>query len=182
MKQTEDNEKDSGAPRHDAPAGGGGPDREDLLVAGSPRNLVPIAMAVLLLFFAGTVFYISTVFAQPDEVRDNWYTAVTVLSYLASAVFYAGVVVGLGTLATARAGDRMSAATGVAKLLSWAGAVVVALGVVQSVCIVGAGVFGGWRQEATQIAVLMAHRVFEGGVLAGLALLCLRRVKGAQGL
>lgn len=66
MKQTEDNEKDSGEPRQDAPAGVG-PESEDPLAAGSPRNLVPIAMAVILPLFAAIVFYVSTVFAQSDE-------------------------------------------------------------------------------------------------------------------
>lgn len=107
--------------------------------------------------------------------------AMTILSYLTYAVFYPGVLVVLGTFATARPGEKVSAVPQVAKPLSWAGAVVVILGVIHSVCIVGAGVFGGWREEATLIAEMMAHRVFEGGVLAGLALLCLWRTRGSQG-
>ncbi len=180
MKQTEDNDKGSEAPRDDAPATGG-PRNEDPLVAGSPRNLVPIAMAVLLLFFAGIVFYIAAMFADTGTSRDNWGIAQIILIYMGQAVFYSGVLIGLGTLATARKGDAASAAPRVARLLSWAGAAVVVLGVAQSICIVGIEQWGGWRLEASQIGLRMGTAVFEGGVLAGLALLCLRRLKGPQG-
>ncbi len=178
MKQTEDNDKGSGAPRYDPPATGG-PQDEDPLMAGSPRNLVPIAMAVLLLFFAGMVFYLAAMFADSGAPRDNWAIAQVILIYLSQAVFYSGVLIGLGTLATTRKGDPASAAPRVARLLSWAGAAVVVLGVAESICIVGIEQWGGWRLEASQVGLRMGTAVFEGGVLAGLALLCLRRARGS---
>jgi hypothetical protein len=181
MKQSDDNDKDSGAPRQDGPSGGGPVRPDDVegpLAAGSPRNLLPIAMTVLLLMFAGIVFYIAAVFGDSEGTRDNWSIATTILTYLSYAVFYPGVLVGLGTFATAWSGDRVSAAAGVARLLSWAGAALVVLGVAQAICVVGIGYWGEWRGEASQVAIVVANRVFEGGVLAGLALLCLRRARG----
>ncbi len=131
MKQSDDNDKDSGAPRQDGPPEGGTGRPDDVegpLAAGSPRNLLPIAMTVLLLMFAGIVFYIAAVFADSEGTRDNWSIATTILTYLSYAVFYPGVLVGLGTFATAWSGDRVSAAAGVARF-SWAGAALVVLGV-----------------------------------------------------
>ena len=180
MKRTEDNEKDNGAPRRDAPAGGG-PGSEDPLVAGSPRNLVPIAMAVILLLFAAIVFDLAAALGESGEIRDNWSIAWGIISKMRLAVFYPGVLIGLGTFAIARRGETVSAAPRVARILSWGGVVVVLLGVVEAISFLGVGQWGGWRGEAAQVAHIAATAVFEGGVLAGLALLCLRRLKGPQG-
>ncbi len=175
MKPRDDSHNDSAAPQPESP-GGGAPEAQDPLAAGSPRNLVPIAMTVVLLFFAGIVFYLAATFDEADTTRENWMVAQVILVYLEQAIFCSGVLLGLGALATARKGDGTSAVSTVARLLSWGGAAVVILGVAQSVCIVGSE-WGGWRTEATQIATKMATAVFEGGVLAGLALLCLRRAR-----
>lgn len=183
VKQRDDNEKEGrGESKYNTPTGAGQrqtDDGEDPLASGSPRNLVPIAMTVLLLSFAGVVFYVTASLLDSRSTRDNWDIAGAVLSSVGNAVFYSGLLVGLGTFATAQSKDVSSAAS-VARLLSYTGAVVVALGVAESVCIVGINEWSGWHNEASQIAFRLADRVFEGGMLAGMALLCLRRVKRSQ--
>jgi hypothetical protein len=160
-------------------AGPGQPDdKESSITSGSPRNLVLVAAVVGLLFFAGVVFYLAAVFGDSDATRDNWVTAETILLFVSSAIFYSGVLVGLGTLATARPGDVSRRPIAVASLLSKAGAAVVILGVVQAVCMIGTNHYGqAWQHEAYQVAFRMAGSVFQAGVLAGLALLCLRQSK-----
>jgi MFS family permease len=179
VKQSDDSDRGGGAPRYEGPAGGGQsqPDDDDPLASGSPRNLVPIAMTVILLFFAGIVFYIAANLEDSDIPGHSWLVAQAVLAHVATGIFYAGVLVGIGTFATARSRDAASAVPRVARMLSYGGAVVVVLGVAQSVCIVGVNEWDGWRDQAYQIAYNLGHAVFEGGVLAGLALLCLRRLR-----
>ena len=179
MKPRDDNDKSQGSPKYSGPPAGleqgemGGD--EDPLAYGSPRNLVPIAMTVLLLIFAAVVFFLAA--ELPDVAdRDKWGIAGNVISYVASGISWAGILVGLGTLATARPKDARSVES-VARLLSFAGALVVVLGVAGSVCLVGRNDWDGWRNQASQIAYLLAYRVFDGGVLAGLALLCLRQAR-----
>jgi hypothetical protein len=134
-----------------------------------------VAVAVGLLILAGLVFFIAAVLVDSDATWDNWGIAETILLYVGTGVFNAGVLVGLGILATARSNDVSRRPIAVASLLSKAGAAVVVLGVAQAVCIVGSSHYGqGWQYEASQVAFRVAGSVFEAGVLAGLALLCLR--------
>ena len=129
-------------------------------------------------FFGGLGFFIAAVFGDSDAPWDNWGIAETILMYVGTGVFSAGVLVGLGTLATARSNDVPRRPIAVAGLLSKGGAAVVILGVAQAVCTVGTSSYGqGWQHEAYQVAFRMASSVFEGGLLAGLALLCLRQAK-----
>jgi sugar phosphate permease len=151
-------------------------DDEGSITSGSPGNLVLVAVVVGLLFFAGLVFYITAIFADSDVTRDNWWIAETILVYIGGGIFSAGLLVGLGTVATARSKGVSSRATAVASLVSKAGAAVIILGVAEAVCIVGANQYGlGWQFEASQVAFRVGSSVFEGGVLAGLALICLRQ-------
>jgi hypothetical protein len=156
-------------------------DDEGSITSGSPGNLVLVAVVVGLLFFAGLVFYIADTFfdsGASNATRDNWGIAHTILSYISTGVFSAGLLVGLGTVATARSKGVSSRAIAVASLVSKAGAAVIVLGVAEAVCIVGANQYGlGWQFEASQVAFRVGTRVFEGGVLAGLALICLRQVR-----
>lgn len=166
-----------GTPQTGASHGG---DDEGSITSGSPRNLVLVAAVVGLLFFAGMVFYIAAVFSHSDpfSTRDNWATADVVLSFVASGVFYAGVLVGLGTIATARSKRGHSRAAPVASLLSKAGAVIIVLGIAEAICIIGATHYGQeWQNEASVVAFRVGTRVFQAGVLAGLALICLRQLK-----
>ncbi len=153
-------------------------DDEGSITSGSPGNLVLVAVVVALLFFAGLVFYITAIFADSDVTRDNWRIAETILVYIGGGIFSAGLLVGLGTVATAGAKGASSRATAVASLVSKAGALVIILGVAEAVCIIGAKQYGqGWQYEASQVAFRVGSSVFEGGVLAGLALICLRQVR-----
>ena len=159
--------------------GAGQPDDDEgSITSGSPGNLVLVAVVVGLLFFAGVVFYVAAVFANSHATRDNWQLAETILQYVSTAVFSAGLLVGLGTVATTRSKSASARAPAVASLVSKAGAVVIILGVAEAVCIIAANQYGqGWQWEASQVAFRIGTRVFEGGVLAGLALLCLRQVR-----
>jgi hypothetical protein len=184
------NQKDQRETEHGGTSDGGAgrgvgasrPDEDEgSITSGSPGNLVLVAVVVGLLFFAGLVFYIAATFLDSgasNATRDNWAIARTILSYIGTGVFSAGLLVGLGTVATARSKGASSRAIAVASLVSKAGAAVIILGVAEAVCIIGANQYGqGWQYEASQVAFRVATRVFEGGVLAGLALLCLRQVR-----
>ena len=154
------------------------PDDEGSITSGSPGNLVLVAVVVALLFFAGLVFYVTAIFADSDVTRDNGRIAETILVYIGGGIFSAGLLVGLGTVATAGAKGASSRATAVSSLVSKAGALVIILGVAEAVCIIGAKQYGqGWQYEASQVAFRVGTSVFEGGVLAGLALVCLRQVR-----
>jgi len=113
-------------------------DDEGSITSGSPGNLVLVAVVVALLFFAGLLFYIAARFADSDAPRDNWRIAETILVYIGGGIFSAGLLVGLGTVATARSKGASSRATAVASLVSKAGAAVIILGVAEAVCIIGA--------------------------------------------
>ena len=123
------------------------------------------------------VFYITANFTDSHTTRDDWQRALYVLSCVGTAVSYCGLRLGLGTLATARSKALSSRANAVASLLSKAGAALVVLGVAESVCIIGGNVWSGWRGDASMVAFRVAGRVFEAGLLAGVALLCLRQSK-----
>jgi len=87
-------------------AGPGQPDDDEgSITPGSPNNLLLVAVSVGLLFFAGLVFFIAAVFGDSDATWDKWGIAETILLYVGTGVFYAGVLVGLGTLATARSNN-----------------------------------------------------------------------------
>jgi hypothetical protein len=121
---------------------------EGSIKSGSPGNLVLVAVVVALLFFAGLVFYIAARFADSDATRDNWRIAETILVYIGGGIFSAGLLVGLGTVATARSKGVSSRDTAVASLVSKAGAAVIILGVAEVVCIIGADQYGqGWQYE-----------------------------------
>lgn len=165
---------------------GQGDEDEGSITSGSPRNLVLVAAVVGLLVFASLVFFIASVLGDSDSTRENWWVAETILMFVSTGVFYVGLLVGLGTVATAGSRGASARAVAVASLLSKAGAAIIILGVAQAVCIVGASRYGqGWQHEAYQVAFRMAGNVFEAGVLAGLALICLRQSKpgdrGGQG-
>jgi len=166
-------------------AGPGQPDDDEgSITPGSPNNLLLVAVSVGLLFFAGLVFFIAAVFGDSDATWDKWGIAETILLYVGTGVFYAGVLVGLGTLATARSNNVYRRPVAVASLLSKGGAAVVILGVAQAVCIVGATHYGqGWQHKAYQVVFRVAGSVFEGGILAGVwrSSACACRNPGAPG-
>jgi hypothetical protein len=76
-------------------------DDEGSITSGSPGKLVLLAVVVALLFFAGLVFYLTAIFADSEVTRDNWRIAETILVYIGGGIFSAGLLVGLGTVATA---------------------------------------------------------------------------------
>ena len=184
MNQKDQGETERSKTPQDGMRTGAGPgepdDDEGSITSGSPRNLVPVAAVVCLLFFAGVVFYIAAFLGDSDATRDNWWTADAILHDVSTGIFYAGILVGLGTIAAARSKGACRRSIAVASLLSKTGAVIVFLGVAQAVCVVGSDSYGlGWQYEASQIAFRIASRVFEGGLLAGLALICLRQTRAA---
>jgi hypothetical protein len=165
-----------------SPQTGAGPsqgdDDEGSIMSGSPRDLVLVAAVVGLLILASLVFFIAAVLGDSDGTWKNWSMAETILMFVSTGVFYAGLLVGLGTVATSGSRGASALAVAVASLLSNAGAAIIILGVAQAVCIVGANHYGqGWQHEAYQVAYRMAGSVFEAGVLAGLALVCQRQSK-----
>jgi hypothetical protein len=165
------------APRDGMGTGAGpGPtdDDRDSITSGSPKNLLLVAIVVALLTFAGVVFYIAW---QWEDLGSKWRVAYSILSFTATGVFYSGTLVGLGTVATTRPSDVSRRPTAIASLLSKAGAAVIILGVAAAVCTIAANDWEGWRGVASMVAMDMAYRVFGAGVLAGLALLCLRQAK-----
>ena len=93
-------------------------DDEGSITSGSPNNLLLAAVSVGLLIFAGLGFFIAAVFGDSDAPWDNWGIAETILMYVGTGVFSAGVLVGLGTLATARSNDVSRRPIAVAGLLS----------------------------------------------------------------
>jgi len=100
-------------------AGPGQPDDDEgSITSGSPNNLLLVAVSVGLLIFAGLVFFIAAVFGDSNALWDNWGIAETILVYVGTGVFSAGVLVGLGTLATARSDDVSRRPIAVAGLLS----------------------------------------------------------------
>jgi len=149
-------------------------DDRDSITSGSPKNLLLVAIVVALLTFAGVVFYIAW---QWEDLGSKWRVAYSILSLTATGVFYSGTLVGLGTVATTRPSDVSRRPTAIASLLSKAGAAVIILGVAAAVCTIAANDWEGWRGVASMVAMDMAYRVFGAGVLAGLALLCLRQAK-----
>jgi hypothetical protein len=182
VNQKDQTEIESSKASQDGMGTGAGPgqpdDDEGSITSGSPNNLLLMAVAVGLLIFAGLVFFLAAVYGDSDATWDNWVIAETILHYVGTGIFYAGFLVGLGTLTTARSNDVPRRRIAVAGLLSKGGAAVVILGVAQAVCIVGTNSYGqGWQHEPYQVAFRMASSVFEGGLLAGLALLCLRQSK-----
>jgi hypothetical protein len=182
VNQKDPTEIESSKASHDSMRTGAGPgqrdDNEGSITSGSPNNLLLVSVAVGLLFFAGVVFYIAATLSDSDASRDNWGTAYTVLAYIRTGFFSAGVLVGLGTVATARSSDGSRRPIAAASLLSKAGATVVILCIAEAICIVGTNQYGlGWQWEASQVAYRVATGVFEAGVLAGLALFCLRQSK-----
>jgi hypothetical protein len=123
-----------------------------------------VAVAVGLLILAGLVFFIAAVLVDSDATWDNWGIAETILLYVGTGVFNAGVLVGLGILATARSNDVSRRPIAVASLLSEGGAAVGTLGVAHAVCIVGTNHYGqGWQHEGSQVTLRVACSVFEGG-------------------
>ncbi|MBN2099381.1 MAG: hypothetical protein JW753_07270 [Dehalococcoidia bacterium] len=158
---------------------GQGDEDEGSITSGSPRNLVIVAAVVGLLIFASLVFFIAAVLGGSDGTSDNWWVAETILLFVSTGVFYAGLLVGLGTVATAGSRGASARAVAVASLLSKAGAVIIILGVAQAVSIVGASRYGdrAGNTRPTRSAFRMTGSVFEAGVLVGLALLCLHQSK-----
>jgi hypothetical protein len=159
-------------------AGPGQPDDDSgSITSGSPMNLLLVAIVVALLTFAGVVFYIAWQWEDIGSASGKWRVAYSILSFTATGVFYSGTLVGLGTVATTRPSDVSRRPTAIASLLSKAGAAVIILGVAAAVCTIAANDWEGWRGVASMVAMDMAYRIFGAGVLAGLALLCLRQAK-----
>jgi len=184
VNQRDQSETERSKGSQDGMQTGAGPgqrhDDEGSITSGSPNNLLLVAVAVGLLFFAGIVFYLAAILGDSDGTKDNWGIAGGVLGLVTSAIFFSGLLVGLGTVATSRSNNDSRRPIAVASLLSKGGAAIVILGVAQAVCIVGANQYGqGWQHEASQVAFTVAGSIFEGGLLAGLALLCLRIAKAA---
>jgi hypothetical protein len=92
-------------------------DDEGSITSGSPGNLVLVAVVVALLFFAGVVFYVAAVLANSHAGRDNWQLAEMILMWFSTGVFSAGLLVGLGTVATTRSKSASARPTAVASLL-----------------------------------------------------------------
>lgn len=147
------------------------------ITSGSPKNLLLVAIVVGLIFFAGAVFYIAASFADSHTTRDNWQLADVILQSVSTAIFYSALLLGLGTLATVRSRGISSPVNAVARLVSSAGTAVIVLGIAESVCIIGTDMWPTWQYGASQVAFTVATRVFQAGVLAGLALLCLRQAR-----
>jgi hypothetical protein len=159
-------------------AGPGQPDDDEgSITSGSPKNLLLVAIAVALLTSAGLVFFIAWQWEDLGSASGKWRVACSILSFTATGVFYSGTLVGLGTIATAQPNDVSRRPIAVASLLSKAGAAVIILGVAAAVCTIAANDWEGWRGVASMVATDIAYRVFGAGVLAGLALLCLRQSK-----
>ena len=181
MNQKDQNEMERSKASQGSPQTGAGPgqrdDDEGSITSGSPRNLLLVAIVVALLTFAGVVFYIAWQWDDLSSADVKWRLAYSILSFTATGVFYSGTLIGLGTIATARPNVVSRRPVAVASLLSKAGATVVVLGVAASVCAIAADDWAGWHGQASMVAMDMVYRVFGAGVLAGLALICLRQSK-----
>ncbi len=122
MNQKDQSEIEHSKASQDSMRMGAGPgqpdDDEGSITPGSPNNLLLVAVSVGLLIFAGLVFFIAAVFGDSDATWYKWGIAETILLYVGTGVFYAGgVLVGLGTLATARSNDVSRRPIAVAGLL-----------------------------------------------------------------
>ncbi len=104
-------------------------------VPASPGFLLALAAVVALCAVTAGVLQVVASYTSPHSSVDAWGIADYVLIHLASALYYGGVLVGLGTLATARPKRTSAGVQRIARLLLLAGVAVVVLAIVDVVCI-----------------------------------------------
>ena len=138
-----------------------------------PGILLGLAAAAAVFNIAnGVVYYVAN-----QLNASGWQVADTMLSYVSTAVYVSGILVGLGTLATARTNGVSTPVQRMARFLLLGGVAVVVLGIIQVVC-TSIGklpyVSSSWYTTGWVFS-LMGSALFYAGILEGLAYLCLRQ-------
>lgn len=173
----EGNEAESETTREQTEAEGGEPDGNgNVSIPVAPGFLLALGgVAAALTIAAGVSYFMGSI-----SSTTGWDRASTILKFLEGALFFAGVLVGLGTLVTAYSRGMSKSVQQKSRLLLYAGVALVVLGIADVVCIViGRLPYGpSYRASSWQIIGLifttLAGAIFYAGVLEGLAYLCLR--------
>jgi hypothetical protein len=151
---------------------------------GNGNDSIPVAPGFLLalggvaaaLTIAAGVSY----FMGSTSSASGWAKADTILRFLDNALFFAGVLVGLGNLVIAFSKGTSTSVEQTSRLLLYAGVAIVVMGIADVVCITigrlpyGPSYRGGSWQITGQVFSTLAGTIFYAGVLEGLAYLCLR--------
>jgi hypothetical protein len=143
-----------------------------------PDILLGLAAAAAVLAIAnGVVNYVAY-----QLNANGWQVADSMLGYVSTAVYVSGILVGLGTLATARTNGVSTSIQRMVHFLLLGGVAVVVLGIIQVVCInVGELPYGGLPYASSHwyiagwVFSLIGSTLFYAGILEGLAYLCLRQ-------
>jgi hypothetical protein len=143
-----------------------------------PDILLGLAAAAAVLAIAnGVVNYVAY-----QLNANGWQVADSMLGYVSTAVYVSGILVGLGTLATARTNGVSTSIQRMVRFLLLGGVAVVVLGIIQVVCInVGELPYGGLPYASSHwyiagwVFSLIGSTLFYAGILEGLAYLCLRQ-------
>ena len=138
-----------------------------------PGILLGLAAAAAVIAIAnGVVYYVAS---QPNA--NGWQVADIVLGYVSNAVYVPGILVGLGTLATARTkGVSTPPIQRMARFLLLGGVAVVVLAIIQVVCTsIGKLPYASSWDTTSWVFSMIGSALFYAGILEGLAYLCLRQ-------
>jgi hypothetical protein len=154
----------------------------------SPRVLLILAAAVFLFGAVALAFgSVDAALGASSTVRmyqNGWSVGTMAFVLAGNAIYLPGVVLALASLGLAQSGSTRGRAAKITRPLFVLAVAMILVGVGKATCAVGSDYYGqhetlAWS-TAQKVLGQLVRSVFDAGILAGLAYLCLRQVGSAD--